>query len=781
MTLFAQRSSETYQHAKIYYNSYEDILNLGRLGIPVDHGIHKRNYFIISDFSVSELSRAREAGYTVEVLIEDAVAHFLRLNKAATPERRNATCNDNAIVYEVPDNFDLGSMGGYLTYQEILDELDAMRAQYPNLISAPSNISNFLTEGQPDNSVTPSIGNNPIKWVKITDNPDSDSSVENEPQVLYDAIHHAREPVSVMQLIFYMWYLLENYDTDVEVQNIVNNTELFFVPVVNPDGYLYNQVTNPNGGGLWRKNRKNGSGVDNNRNYNFYINGDPNNGVWGGPGSSSNQNSDIYHGPSPFSEIENQAMKWLVENNNFKIALNNHTFGELLYFPHAYADVPTPDEALFIDLTSELVSQNGYNNLRDNPFSGDSDDFMYGSVGTHDKILAMTPEIGPSFWPPSNQIVGLCQEMMYLNLTVAHMVNNYATIEDTTPSFIENLASNVNYTIKRLGIVDPANFTVSINPVSSNITSVGSGNNHNGLSYGQDINDAIAINLSPSINTGDIITYELIINNGAFNRTITVNKLFGLSTILLDEPANDTTTNWTTNDWQSTTESFVSASNSITDSPNANYSNNENSNITLSNAIDLSGALSANLSFYAKWDIENNFDYVQVEISANNGSTWVPQCGNFTNTGVPNQNGANNEPLYDGTQNDWVLETIDLSDYLNQTILIRFRLVSDGFVTEDGFFFDDLQVNVLQDNLSVENLNRDDFDIYPNPVENNLHIETQIDNYSISVHTILGQVLFSSKNNSGNRSLDYSSYAKGIYLMTIDSSEGSKTFKILKQ
>ena len=431
VSLFAQNQPEKYQRAKIYYNSPDDIVNLGRLDIAVDHGIHKRNHFIISDFSVAELNRARKAGYTVDVLIEDSQAHFIKLNKSIIIETKNATCNGISVDYAVPDNFNLGSMGGYLTYQEILDELDDMRAQYPNLISAPSNISNFLTEGQPDNSVTPSIGGNPIKWIKISDNPDSDSSVENEPQILYNAINHAREPMSVMQLIYYMWYLLENYDTDLEVQNIVNNTELFFVPVVNPDGYLYNQVTNPNGGGFWRKNRKNGFGVDNNRNYNYYINGNPNNGVWGGPGSSSNQNSEIYHGVAPFSEIENQAMRWLVENNNFKIALNNHTFGDIVYFPHAYADVPTPDESLFIALTSELVSKNGYINFRDSPYSGDSDDYMYGTVGTHDKILAMTPEIGPEFWPPSNQVVGLCQDMMYFNLTAAHMVNNFATIVAT--------------------------------------------------------------------------------------------------------------------------------------------------------------------------------------------------------------------------------------------------------------------------------------------------------------------------------------------------------------
>ena len=780
LTLPAQHIPEKYQRAKIYYSSHKDIVDLGRLDIPVDHGIHKRNHFIISDFSVLELKRAREAGYTVEVLIEDSQAHFIKRNTTNSVATKNAICNDNAVDYEVPDNFNLGSMGGYLTYQEILNELDDMRAQYPNLISAPSNISNFLTEGQPNNSVTPAIGGNPIKWLKITDNPDSDSSVENEPQILYNAIHHAREPVSVMQLIYYMWYLLENYDTDTEVQNIVNNTELFFIPVVNPDGYLYNQVTNPNGGGFWRKNRKNGFGVDNNRNYNYYINGNPDNGVWGGPGSSSNQNSDIYRGPASFSEVENQAVKWLIENNNFKIALNNHTFGELLYFPHAYADVPTPDEDLFIAFTSELVSANGYTNLRDHPFSGDSDDYMYGTVGTHDKILAMTPEIGPEFWPPSNQVVGLCQDMMYFNLTAAHMVNNFATIQDTSVPFVETLTTNIDYSIKRLGLVEPANFTVNINPISSNIISVGNNNSHNNLFYGQEINDNITLNLDPNTTAGETIAYELIINNGAFDRVITVNKIFGQPTTVLNEPANNTTTNWTTNSWQRTSESFVSANSSITDSPNSNYSDNENSSITLSDGIDLSGAFNAHLSFYAKWNIETNFDYVQLEISSNNGNSWTPQCGNFTNTGVANQNGANNKPLYDGVQNGWVRESIDLSDYLDQTILIRFRLVSDGFVTKDGFYFDDLKINVLQDNLSVAGFIANNFKIYPNPIRNRLHIETQNSDYSISIYSLQGQLLLYSENVSQTNSIDCTDYAKGMYLMIIQSDKRTEAFKILK-
>ncbi len=107
--------------------------------------------------------------------------------------------------------------------------------------------------------------------VKISDNPNVN---ETEPEVLYTALHHAREPVGAMQMLFYMYYLLENYDNDPFIQALVDNTEMYFVPVVNPDGYVYNQTTNPNGGGMWRKNRRNNGsaglyGSDLNRNYGY--------------------------------------------------------------------------------------------------------------------------------------------------------------------------------------------------------------------------------------------------------------------------------------------------------------------------------------------------------------------------------------------------------------------------------------------------------------------------------------------------------------------------------
>lgn len=782
---FSQNLQEKHQRAKISYNQSEDLIKLESFGIPIDHGVHKKGVFIISDFSISEIQTARNAGYTVDILIEDSKEYFLQRNSMNSVAERNLFCTDQTSSdYETPENFNLGSMGGYLTYQEMLDQLDLMKSLYPDLITTKENISDFITEGQPDNSTTPPIGGNGIKWVKISDNPSNSS--ENEPQILYTAIHHAREPNSLSQLIFYMWYLLENYDVDNEIKSIVDNTELFFVPVINPDGYLYNEKTDPNGGGFWRKNRKNGNGVDNNRNYDYYINGDPADGIWGGEGASNDPNNQTYHGTAPFSEVENQAIKWFCEQHDFVMALNNHSYGELLLYPYGYAnDVPTPENELFEIVSEVLVSQNGYDNILSSglyPAAGDSDDFMYGTIGTHDKIYAMTPEIGPEFWPPSSQIEGIAKSMMYLNITSAKMVNNYADLIDTSPLFVGNeVIIDQTFDIKRLGLSGSGNFTININPISTNISAVGDAISFSNLDVLEETNGTIQYTLINETQAGDPIVFEIIINNGSYDTKILLNKIFGSLIPVFEDIGDSTTDNFDNNGWGITNTTYVSPSSSITESPNGNYQNNENKTIRLSENINLTNAIGANVTFYAKWDIENNWDYVQLEVSIDNGNSWIPQCGLFTNEGSSNEGQPTGQPLYDGTQNNWVLEQIDLSDYLGEEITIRFKFESDGEVRADGFYFDDLTINVLDDGtLSNADVLASQFSVYPNPVTNLLYITTPKNNYTLGIYNIQGQLIRTPSTYSGSQTINYSQFTKGIYLMKFTSNDQTKIFKIIK-
>ena len=146
-------------------------------------------------------------------------------------------------------------MGGYYTFQEIEDHLDELSNDYPYIFTEKISIGTSLE------------GRN-IWAIKVSDNPNIE---EDEPEVLYTGLHHAREPMSYMNLFYYMNYLCENYDSDVEIRNIIDNRELYFVPVVNPDGLVYNESIAPNGGGLQRKNGLESCADNNNDNPKPYI------------------------------------------------------------------------------------------------------------------------------------------------------------------------------------------------------------------------------------------------------------------------------------------------------------------------------------------------------------------------------------------------------------------------------------------------------------------------------------------------------------------------------
>ncbi len=771
---YAQKNNQKiYQKARIHYTSITNFKNLLKSGIGIDHGIQRSKKYVESVFSSEEIIEAKKLGYKVDILIEDMTQYVLKKNKNKLKSAiHNPTPCDNTIIdYQTPNNFNLGSMGGYLTYAEVLQELDDMRTTFPNLISAKSGIGSFTTEN-----------GNTLQWVKISDNPDID---EVETEVLYTSLHHAREPASMQQLIFYMWYLLENYATDTEVKAIVDNAELYFIPVVNPDGYVYNETTNPSGGGFWRKNRRNNGngtfGVDNNRNYDYHINGNASNGSWGGPGSSSNSNSEIYHGTSPFSEVENQAIKWFVEQHDFTIAMNNHAFGELMYFPFGYADVATPDEDTYYTIANELTSQNNYNPIRGNPFSGDSDDYMYGTVGTHNKIFAMTPEIGLSFWPSQSEIIPLCKNMVYANLRTAQIASNYALISDTQENYIEDINGTIAYAILRTGITGSSNFTASVIPVSSNITSVGGANQHNGLALLETRQGTIGYQLNPAINIGETIEYKLVIDNGIYTTEKFVSKIYGIPQFLVDDAANSLI-NWdSSTSWDTTTSDFVSSPSSITDSPSGNYNNSQNSIIEIANDIDLTNAGVAAISFYAKWDIEAGFDYVQFEVSANNGATWQPQCGIYTSDGNSLQ-GINGQPMYDGVQNEWVLEQIDLSEYLGETIKVRFQLISDAATTRDGFYFDNLKISMIdQSALSTGTLEKIGVKVYPNPIKDKLTIEIpNVIDSSIEIYSIKGQLLQQTFLSEASTKIDLKFLSTGIYILKIRTNQGVGTLKFIK-
>jgi len=187
--------------------------------------------------------------------------------------------------------------------------------------------------------------------------------------------------------------------------------------------------------------------------------------------------------------------------------------------------------------------------------------------------------------------------------------------------------------------------------------------------------------------------------SGTVIRQDTLSFVLGTPMFVFADTTNDPLNLWTitstptTPKWEATTTSFYSSPTSFTDSKSGNYVNNATVTMTLTNAIDLSAYANPRLVFWTKYDIENNWDYGQVEASTNNGSTWFPLSGIYTELGTGSFQ-PNGEPLYDGTRSSWVQEEIYLTGYTGNQFKLRFELKTDGSQVRDGWYVDDIGIMV---------------------------------------------------------------------------------------
>jgi hypothetical protein len=138
--------------------------------------------------------------------------------------------------------------------------------------------------------------------------------------------------------------------------------------------------------------------------------------------------------------------------------------------------------------------------------------------------------------------------------------------------------------------------------------------------------------------------------------------------------------------WGLSTSQFYSSSHSLTESPTGNYASNLNNFASLS-AFSLAGYTDASVSFWTKFNMEQNYDFMWLEISTN-GSTWTKLAE------------------FNGIQNSWIQKTYSLNEYLDETyILLRFHFYSDVSVTRDGMYIDDFQITaeggMMQQNLAL--------------------------------------------------------------------------------
>jgi carboxypeptidase T len=283
------------------------------------------------------------------------------------------------------------SMSGYHNWPELVAEIKQAEADYPAIVDLFS--------------IGKSYQGRDIWMAKVSDNVAED---ENEPEVLVDALHHAREHMTTEQALALLHWLTSGYGSDETVTRLVDEREVFIVFALNPDGMRYDLTGDPFR--AWRKNRqRTASGdpqyTDLNRNYGYR---------WGCcGGSSGSRKSSTYRGPRAFSAPETRAIRRFVNSRvvggvqQIRTHVTLHTNGELILWPYGYtkrnvpSDMTSLDHKVFVALGREMAALNGYTPQQSSDLyitDGDQIDWLYGVHRIFSYTFELYPPETPTVW-----------------------------------------------------------------------------------------------------------------------------------------------------------------------------------------------------------------------------------------------------------------------------------------------------------------------------------------------------------------------------------------------
>jgi len=353
-------------------------------------------------------------------------------------------------LISVSKNIEISTISGednnfFYTFEEFTELLALMQSQYPDILLY--------------RSLTKTYEGREVWLVKISDNVLVN---ESEPQILFLGGVHGNERPGFQAVIYSLKSIVENYTNPrvndsftSRIRHIVNTTELFFIPMVNPDGI--NAFTRKNcrpnccllGNTKFR-------GVDLNRNYDYnwddanrhplrYIviprsweqlkilcSGSTNNYIFERTAVrfplfdfSSIIGQGLYRGPKAFNENESSAVKKFIEKNNITIAVDYHTYGEKIFYPQPWKYSNPTDNSTFISLAENVSKINGYNCNRRINWSNLSGNFPLWAYSTHG-IFPLTIELCNSSKqnqkPDEQYLLQLFYTHLLVNLYLAEKV-----------------------------------------------------------------------------------------------------------------------------------------------------------------------------------------------------------------------------------------------------------------------------------------------------------------------------------------------------------------------
>ncbi len=330
------------------------------------------------------------------VMIEQGIPiQTYRVEAVVSARDQNQLVREKFSWSDLPGKGPVKKIGEpYEVYHSFDEPLNGIRAQLQEIAATYPHIAQLKTIGN-------SLQNRPMLVMRLTN--EKVGKKEGKPQVLFVGTHHAREWVATEMSMRLVKYLTANYGTNARVTELLDNVEVWIMPVGNPDGYQYT-FTNER---LWRKNLRDNDGdgqitladgVDINRNFAAH---------WGldNEGSSPDPTDATYRGTAPNSEPETQALVNFIQNNNFKFILSYHTYQDLILYPWGWQwKTSSLDDPIFVAQAGTDANPAIYDSILSKDYNpgvgadlyitnGDFTDWAYYDLG----IPAQTVELTDGF------------------------------------------------------------------------------------------------------------------------------------------------------------------------------------------------------------------------------------------------------------------------------------------------------------------------------------------------------------------------------------------------
>ncbi len=322
-------------------------------------------------------------------------------------------------IEDFPKKLRYSNLHLYHTPQQVVDELDAIEDQFPN-------IAKVFKIGE-------TYEGRDIRAIKLSTSGEN-NNLEKE-EVFFAGMHHSREWISMEVPLALARFVAEGYYTNSRIRKMVEKMEIWISPVVNPDGHDYTWKGDSIRYKNWRKNRRPFKktswgiertyyGIDPNRNYDIVGNPDGSNpdGEWI---ENNNYDGETYNGEKPFSDAEASSIRDFVEfggpdypyqtdahklADNVKGFLSYHNFSQLILYPYGQDHTKSPLNDMMAEIAEKMAQliddenegwpHNGehfYEPKKSSdlyPSDGDASDWFH-TTYAHDALTSFLIELRP--------------------------------------------------------------------------------------------------------------------------------------------------------------------------------------------------------------------------------------------------------------------------------------------------------------------------------------------------------------------------------------------------